>query len=614
MEKEYSKKLEEKIDNLSEEEKKLRNVYLRSIAIGETYGPQVGTRSIDKNFLKFYSEEGLKINYPELTMYEYMMRKNRDHMDDIALRYFGTTISYKKLDEKIDNAIRSFKQIGVQKGEIVTICMPNCPEAVITVYALNKMGAVANMIHPLSAENEIKNYLNEVSSKVVVTLDSSAVKINDIINKTSVKKAIVVSPSESMPLGLKTIYNLANKPYKNPDQRFMSWSNFMNLTKGDKSDVVAAPYQKNRLAVIMHTGGTTGNPKGAMLSDDNFNTMVEQFFQNEDNFERGDRLLTIMPVFHGCGLCSSIHLPLSVGVSSILIPRIDKKHLDKLITKEKPNHLIGVPTLYKGFINNKKLQNKKVDLSHLKYVVSGGDLVKDSLEEAINNFLEQHGSKAKLCKGYGLTEMVAGATFACNDYNNVNSIGIPMVGTDFKLIDSKTGEEINQDGVAGEMYFRGPSTMMGYYGNQTETDAALKDGWLHTGDMAKYENDLLYFVQRKGNMIISSGVNVYPSNIEEVIERHSAVASCVVIGVHHPYKMEVPKAYIVLKDGYDVTDELKKELRELCEKNLNIYSLPYDYEFTKELPQTLLGKVDRRKLSEQDNTQIEEQPKVLVKR
>lgn len=589
------KEYKEKLSKLSEEEEVKRNIYLKKIQTGEIQGPPIGKLSLDKNWLKKYTDKELSIKIPHMKIYDYMMKDNLNHFNDKAIVYFGKSITYKNLDKKINAFARSLKQDGIKKGDIITVCMPNTPEAIIAFYAINKIGAIANMIHPLSGQQEIKNYLREVNSKMIITIDSSYNKITNIADETNLQKIVLVSPADSMPIWTKMAYKFSQRKNKlTHDIRAISWDNFIKNGSNYNKEI-EEEYEKNRTAVILHTGGTTGIPKGVELTDDNFNSMVEQFLQTANNFERNDRMLTIMPVFHGFGLCSSVHLPLSAGVMINLIPKLNSKKLDKLITKYKPNHIIGVPTLFKGIINNKKL--KKVDLSFLKYVVSGGDLVKDSLENDINDFLKEHNSSAKLSKGYGLSEAVAGATFAYNGYNNPTSVGIPMVATNLKIVKSGTNIEV-ENGEIGEICLYGPSIMKGYYHNETETNSSIKNGWLHTGDLGYYENDSLYFAQRKGNMIISSGVNVYPSNIEEVIEKHDSVSACAVIGIYHPYKIQVPKAYIVLKEGYELTDELKKEIENLCKKNLNVYSVPYRYEFRDKLPQTLLGKINKKELEQ----------------
>lgn len=585
--------------NITINEEKLRDLYLRNLALGKIQGPPTNIPNRDKKWLKYYNENNILHEMPSCSIYEYMSKNNLNKPNDIAINYFGNKITYGKFFEMIDTCANSLRKNNIKENDIVTVCMPNTPEAIAVFYAINKIGAVANMIHPLSGQNEIKNFINEVDSKLIITIDSSYNKILNILDETNVQKVVTVSPSDSMPFILKDIYPMTKNYVKLlKDERMETWTKFMREGKLKKGEVVeAAPYGQNKLAVILHTGGTTGVPKGSMLSDDNFNSMVEQFFQNADNFERGDRMLTIMPVFHGFGLCSSIHLPLSVGVTVVPIPKLNAKKLDKTLKKYKPNHIIGVPTLFKAMLNNKKLEN--MDLSYLKYVVSGGDLVKDSLESDINDFLRSHGSKAKLGKGYGLSEAVAGATFAYDDYNNVNSVGIPMISTNIKIANPENGMEMKEEEI-GEICIQGPTVMKGYYNNEDETNESIKDNWLHTGDLGYCKDGIFYFVQRKGNMIISSGINVYPSNIEQVIESHDAVESCAVIGIHHPYKMQVPKAYIILKEGHEATEGLKEEIDALCKKNLNIYSIPYSYEFREKLPQTLLGKISHKSLEEEE--------------
>lgn len=598
-----------KIKNLTVNEEKLRDLHLRKLALGKIQGPPTGIPSIDKKFLIHYTEEQIMAEMPSTTIYNYMLEKNLDNLDDIAVIYFGKKYSYKKLKKQIDECAKSLQQRGIGVNDIVTICMPNTPEAVIMFYALNKIGAVASMIHPLSSENEIKEFLNEVNSKMVVTIDSSYSKITNIMDDTKLEDIVVVSPKDSMPFPLKQLYKFTKNNCKIiKNLKTVMWNDFIKF--GRKIDKVNEhPYEKGKTSVIMHSGGTNGTPKGVELTDDNFNSMVEQFVLKADNFERGDRMLTIMPVFHGFGLCSSIHLPLSQGVTTILIPKISIKNIDKTLNKYKPNHLLGVPTLFNGIMSviNNKLTNgklKKFDLSYLKYAVSGGDAVKESFETEVNRFFSKCGSNAKLSKGYGLTEAVAGATFAYGEYNAADSVGIPMVKTNIKIVDIETGEEVSEN-IDGEICISGPTIMKAYYGRQNDTLGALKDGWLHTGDIGHIQNGILYFSQRKANMIISSGVNVYPRTIEEVIEKHPAVQQCAVIGIYHSYKNEVPKAFIVLKEGYDLTEEIKQEIKQLCDSNLNKYSIPYSYEYRKTLPQTLLGKVSHTMLkNEASNVKV----------
>lgn len=593
-------KLKCKLSKLTELEKKQRDLYLRGLATGDIQGPSTGYLSIDKPWLQYYTEEQItNIDVPKMSIYEYMMKNNRQHMNDTALYYFGNEISFKELEIRINQFMKSILSFGVKPGDIVTICMPNTPEAVIAFYALNRMGVIANMIHPLSAENNIKDFLNEAGSKLLITIDTSMDKVKNIIDDTNVEKAVVVSPSDSMPFLMKLGYNMKfGKTMLPEDKRFVSWKKFMR--EGNNTiKIKPLKFEENTAAVMLHTGGTTGKPKAAILTNENFNSMVEQFNSCTANFERGDKMLTVMPVFHGFGLCSSLHLPLSHGVGCVLIPKLEVKDIDKIFDKYHPNHILGVPTLFKGILKNEKMKN--LDLSYVKNIVSGGDLVKDSLEDSINDFFKQHNAKVKLSKGYGLSEAVAGATFAADRYNSYGSVGIPMVGTNLKIVRPGTDEEVAQ-GEVGEICIKGSSIMKEYFDNESDTKKALIDGWLHTGDLGYYskEDKQLYFSTRKGNMIISSGVNVYPNVIEEVIEAHEAVSMCAVVGVNDPYKGEIPKAFIVLNEGYSLDEELEKSIIELCQKNLDKYSMPKKFEYLEKLPQTLLGKVSHTALKEKE--------------
>lgn len=599
------KNLNVNYDFLLEQQK--RDLYFRGLLTGKIQGPLTGKLSQDKPWLVHYTDEQIIKYYEAMasgvcdcSIFDYMLRENKEHLDDIALYYYGTKITYRELEKKADQFAASVLAKGIKPGDVVTVCMPNTPEAVYAFYGLNKIGVIANMIHPLSSANEIKNYLNEGHSKMLITIDSSLEKISSIINDTEVEDAIVVSPADSMPLPLRLGYKLkVGSPKVAHSGKFSTFKQFMKFGKGKK--VVPYNYQGDETVVMLHTGGTTGDSKAACLSNKNFNAMVEQFKYNVDNFSRGDKMLTVMPVFHGFGLCSSLHLPLSYGVGCVLIPKLNAKDIGSIFKKYHPNHILGVPTLFKGIIGCGELQNE--DLSYVKNIVSGGDLVKNSLEDRINQFFADRGAKVLLEKGYGLTEIVAGATFAVGDYNAYGSTGIPMIGTNLKLVKLGTDEEVSI-GEMGEICLQGPTVMQGYYQNPEANIQTLQDNWLHTGDLGHCPEDQLYFYSRRGDMIISSGINVYPNVIEQVIEEHDAVSACVVVGVPDDYKGEIPKAYIVLKDNQEATEEIRNEINQLCIDNLNKYSVPKQFEYVDELPQTLLGKVTRRKLKEKAKVKI----------
>ncbi|MCI8347679.1 MAG: acyl--CoA ligase [Bacilli bacterium] len=595
--------LEANIEIIEEEVR--RKLYLRELLTGKIQGPLTNIPNIDMEWLMNYSEDQIMSPLPKKTILGYMKENNLIHLDDIAIIYFNKKISYGEFFKKIDACAASFIKNNIRKGDTVTLCMPGTPETYIAFYALNQIGAIAHMVHPLSSENQIKNYVNEVGSKMIITIDSTYDKVNNIMNQTSIEKVVSVAPNDSMPFPLSRIYPLTKSATKLEDKNGMtSWKDFMK--EGEKIDIknYIADYEKDRISVLLQTGGTTGISKCVGLTDDNFNSMVEQFKANVQNFERGDHMLTVMPPFHGFGLCSSAHLPLSYGVTIVVVPKVDINQIDKMIMKYNINYIIGVPTLFKGMkmvVNKKKNGGKikKFNLSNLKYAVSGGSLAKNGFEQEIDEFIKENGGTIKLSKGYGLSEAVAGVTFADEAMKNENTVGIPMVHTNIKIVDPETRETLENNQI-GEICIKGPSVMEKYYNNPEETEKCLVDGWLHTGDMGYMNKGQLYFSERKGDMIISSGVNVYPNEIEQVIESHKAVSACAVIGIAHPYKEEVPKAFICLKDGYEPTDEINSEIEYLCKQNLDKYSHPSSIEYRDKLPQTLLGKISHAQLRKEE--------------
>lgn len=553
---------------------------------------------------KYYVNNEMKVEIPDGSMYSLIKEKAEDRNGWIAYSYYGHNVTYKEFIKQVDSASRAFRSQGIRKGDVVTICMPNVPEALISVYALNKIGAVASMIHPLSSEQEIKNYLLNSKSVMLVMIDLCYEKVAGVIKETDVYKTILVSAGSSMTIPMKLGY-IFTKSYKIKKPYFkgeyLHWKDF--IRKGmNYNGRVESEVDKNTPAVILHSGGSTGTPKGIVLSNYNFNALAAQVEVVFSKLGKNDKILAIMPVFHGFGLGVSMHSVLFLGGTVDLIPQFDAKHFDKLIKKNDPQAIVGVPTLFEALLNT----NAKLDLSRLKYVVSGGDCLTEQMGEKINNYLKEHGSDCKVMQGYGLSEAVAAVAISGDAHNVPGSIGIPFPLCYFKICAPHTQDELPY-GEIGEMCVCGPTVMMGYFNNEKETNDALqihKDGnvWLHTGDMGYMTEDgVLFYQSRLKRMIVSSGYNVYPQQIENVIESHEAVLKCTVIGIPHKYKMQVAKAIIVLKNDYSDTIAIKKSIKELCEKNLARYSLPYEYEFRKSLPKTLIGKVDFKKLSEEEN-------------
>ena len=503
---------------------------------------------------KFYSKSDLKIEVLDISIYEMLRRSSFEHLDSPALNYFGRKITYREFISLIDKCALAFRSQGIRRGDVVTICMPNTPEGLISFYAINKIGAIANMIHPLSGEEEIKDYLIRNHSVMLVTIDVCYEKIKEIIKETDVYKTVVVSAKDSMPRLMGLGYEVkqgykVKKPRKS--EQYLYWKDFLNKANSYNTEYKVEVH-KDDPAVILHSGGTTGSPKGIVLSNGSFNAMTEQIKVVFSDVSVGDRVLGILPIFHGFGLGVSINTPLVLGAEIIMIPQFNSRKFDKMIERYRPTIILGVPTLFEALTN---IKNDKLDLSMLKYVISGGDSLSESLNRRVNLYLGEHGSNVKVCQGFGMTESLAAVCLAFGKAARDGSIGIPLPGNYIKIVVPGTQEEVPY-GEDGEICVSGPTIMLGYLDNEKETNEMLqihKDGlvWLHTGDMGMMTDEgIIYYRQRIKRMIVSSGYNIYPSYVEEVIEEHPAVLRCSVVGIPHPYKVEVPKAFIVLKNDY----------------------------------------------------------------
>ena len=558
---------------------------------------------------KYYSKKDMEIDTPNISIYEFIKQRSGKLGSKTAISYFGTKISYDEFFTNIDKCARAFRSQGIRKGDVVTILSGNVPEALYSFYALNKIGAVANMLHPLLSENEIKQALNNYSTVMLIAMDVSYAKVKNIINDTEVYKTVIISAKDSMPFLMKLGYEVTQgrkveKPkFTSRNTIFESWKDFIKHGENYSKDDYEAVIKRDTPALILQSGGSTGTPKGIVLSNGNVNSANIQAVHAYPDLNSDDIILGIMPIFHGLGLEVGINDAFFVGAEVVLIPLFKPSEFDKLLTKHKPTVLLGVPTLFEALTTNERMEG--VSLSQLKYVIAGGDTLNKTRVTKINDFLHEHGANTNMIQGYGMTEAVAAVCVDLRHASRPGTIGIPWPGNYLKIVKPGTDEEVPV-GEDGEIVVTGPSVMLGYYNNEKETNDALrfhKDGnlWLHTGDIGSMDKDGFFsYKQRLKRMIVSSGYNVYPSQIEEVLEQHEAVLDSTVIGVPHPYKVEVAKAYIALKQGYRDTPALRQELLELCEKNLAKYSIPKEWEFRKSLPKTIVGKVDFRKLQEEN--------------
>ena len=552
---------------------------------------------------KYYDKGGYKIDYPDLTIYEMIEKTALTYPNNYAFEYYGNKITYRELLARIKKTASALLEIGVVEGDRVTICMPNTPVAIITFYAINMLGATASMIHPLSSEQEIEFYLKESNSKYILTIDLVYDKVVKAVNNTKVEKIIVSSVSDDMNRHMQAIYwffsGRKNKIIKN--EKALFYKEFLDLGIYYK-EFECCKRKLDDEAVILYSGGTTGKPKGIVLTNLNFNALAMQCLVMCNPVKAGDSILAILPIFHGFGLGVSIHTPLYVGMKVILVPDFSPRKFGSLIKKYKPNFITGVPTLYEALLKTKLRRN---DLSSVTCVVCGGDTLNPTFKKKIDEFLSKYGSKATVRCGYGLTECTAASCLNPRNEYRDNSIGIPMPDTKYKIVkigtfdSAKTMED-------GEICISGPTVMKEYLNNPEETSKTLikhKDGitWLHTGDIGCMDKDgFIYFKQRLKRMIVSSGYNIYPSYVEEIICKHPMVDACVVIGIPHEYKKQVAKAYVVLKKGEKGTASVKKQIKKYCEERLAKYSWPYEYEFRDSLPTTLVGKVAYKELEEEN--------------
>lgn len=552
-------------------------------------------------WLNYYSKPPKELVFDAGSMVDAVLVSASLYPNNIAIEYFNAELTYTEMINKIKKCARSLRRIGVEEDDTVTICMPNTPEAVIMFYAINMVGAVANMIHPLSSENEINFYLNKAKSKVILTIDICYPKVLNSIKNTKVKHIIVSSATKSMGVIVDTAYYLlkGRKNTKYKDKKIvLSWREFIkNGAYYNKEFYVKR--KADDLAVILYSGGTTGKPKGICLTNLNFNAGGLQSRIMSNTMKPGNSFLTILPNFHAFGIGISTHTPLYSGMKVILIPQFNIKKLAKILKKYQPNVIAGVPSLFDAITKMKLGPN---DLSNLTLAVCGGDSITIEEKKKINSFFKEHGCKTDLQVGYGLTECSGACCLSPKGTQDKKDIiGVPFPGCNYKIIDIKNGRElpVSND---GEILISGPNVMAGYLDEDKETNLVFeydKDGikWIHTGDIGYIDSQgLIYYRTRLKRMIITNGYNVYPSYIEEVLSKNKYIFQSAVIGIPHPYKGEVGKCFIVLKEGLKPTLEIKKSITKCLKQNLATYAIPEEIEYVEGLPMTLVGKISYKDL------------------
>ena len=552
----------------------------------------------------------MHLDYFQGSMFDAVARIAEEYPNNIAFDFMGRSTTYRKMVQEIEKCARSLKTLGVRPGDKITIAMPNCPQAIYMFYAVNLVGGIANMIHPLSAEKEIEFYLNESQSTTAITLDQFYDKFEHIRQNTGIINIIIASVKDALSRTIRAGYMLTEgrKIQKIPDDApVIRWREFMDMSRFCfyKNFRVERGYDDP--AVILYSGGTTGTTKGIVLTNGNFNALAQQIIATNPMFRPGDRMLAAMPLFHGFGLGVCVHSMLANGGRCILIPRFTAKSYAKQIVKYKCNFIAGVPTLYEALLRLPSMDN--ADLSSLKGVFSGGDSLSIELKKKFDKFLYDHHAVIQVREGYGTTETVTACCLTPTHIYKEGSIGLPFPDTYIKIVKPGTDEELPY-GEEGEILLAGPTVMKEYMNHPDETAKTLRkhdDGltWVYTGDLGVMdEQGFIYFRGRAKRMIISSGYNVYPGQIENILDANDMVQMSCVIGVPDAYKMQKVKAFVMLKPGVEANAGTRDALLGYCRKHVAKYAMPYDIEFGDELPKTLVGKVAYRVLEEEELAKI----------
>jgi long-chain acyl-CoA synthetase len=556
-------------------------------------------------WIKYYGTTPATLDYPHTTMYQQVMEAVRKYPDNIAYNFMGKQTTFRSFAARIDAAAKGLHAMGLRRGDRLTICMANTPQALDCFYACNRIGVIPNMIHPLSAAQEIAFYLNFSKSKAILTLDQFYNKVDSIRGELENDTTILIAKvADELPFPLSMLYPLTKGgKHPLPKTGYTLWYDMVRAGKDTQLPEDTGKFDE--CGAVLYSGGTTGTTKGIMLSNLNFNALgLQTIAASGFGSVAGMKMLSIMPVFHGFGLGVGIHTALIGGATCILIPQFSVKVYADTLIKRKPELIPGVPTLFEALLRAEGLE--KADLSFLKGIFSGGDSLSPELKKKVDAFLKDHGCTEQIREGYGTTECVTASCLTPKDYARSGSIGVPFPDTFYKIVKPGTAEELEPNH-EGEICLSGPTVMLGYMDNPEETKQTLRshgDGriWLHTGDLGHMDEDgFIYFRQRLKRMIISSGYNVYPSQLENIIDGHEKVLLSCVIGVKDQYRGQMVKAYVVPMPGVEPTEDLKKEILSYCSGHIAKYAMPREIEFRTELPKTLVGKVAYRVLEEEAN-------------
>ncbi|WIV17581.1 long-chain fatty acid--CoA ligase [Paenibacillus polygoni] len=549
-----------------------------------------------KPWLPYYpTEVAPSFDYPKQNLAQFLISSSQQYPNRPAMYFMGKTIRYKKLLESAYRMANALKSKRLKKGDRVAIMLPNCPQVVIAYYGTLLAGGIVVMTNPLYVERELAYQLQDSGTKIMITLDQFYSKVQNVAEETMIEHTIVTAIPDYLPFIKKILYPFAAKkqgPLPQIEYSRSVHSFTALLASADDTPCCEKVNADHDLALLQYTGGTTGVPKGVMLTHTNLIANTIQSANWCYQVENGkERYLAVLPCFHVFGLTTLLSQGVYRAGMLILIPKFDPNSLLKIIDKKKPTLFPGAPTMYIALINHPKI--KEYDLSSINACISGSSALPLEVQDRFEEL-----TKGKLIEGYGLTE-----TSPVTHVNpiwgrrKIGTIGIPVPDTEAKVVNPATGEEV-LPGEAGELIVKGPQVMKGYWNRPEETFDTIRNGWLFTGDMATMDEEGYFsIIDRKKDMIIASGFNIYPREIEEVLYEHPAVKEAVVIGIKDAYRGETVKAYIVLKDG-KAPDP--KDIERFCRSQLAAYKVPKHYVFRESLPKTLVGKVLRRKLLEEE--------------
>ena len=541
-----------------------------------------------------------------MTMYQALKEAANKYPHDLALYYEGKKISFKTLLKRIDKtADILYNNLGVRENDVIVIAQPNIPETIVLFYAVNKIGATSNLIHPFTPFNQVKAIMDHTHTKYAFLFEQRIAKEVERYREIA-DKVFVTRIEDDLPLFKKMFYHtfmnfrIRKKLGKLPARFKFDGFSYTYRLKSQNKDFKEASFDPKRCSVLLHSGSTTGKPKTICLSDDAFNFIAkhsDSFMALPQEELRGHKMLSVLPSFHGFGLCMTMHAPLVNNFASILVPKFKADKVAKVFNKIKFTSICGVPTIYEKLLLEPKFAKSK-NLKYLHCCFCGGDSMSQTLEERFNKVMEEAGSKCRIFQGYGLTEAIAVNCVNTFDAHKSGSLGKAMPESVFKVVD-ENNKEVKR-GEIGEIIFKSGAIMLGYYQDEEATKACIIDGYLHTGDLGYMdEDDFIFFKQRKKRVVKVSGVAVFPSEVEQLIESMPEVSSCAAIRIPDKKLQNALKVFVVAK-YFDET-AMKDKILETCRKYLIRWSVPTEIEFRDTLPLTMLGKVDFKTLQEEED-------------